>query len=68
MDQRVEAIVRFRHGQSQRRLIDDLLDVSRITMGKLTLHKQPVELRDVLQHAVETARPLIELRTRTAST
>jgi CheY-like chemotaxis protein/two-component sensor histidine kinase len=44
------------------RLIDDLLDVSRITMGKLTLHKEPVELRDVLQHAVETARPLVELR------
>jgi signal transduction histidine kinase len=44
------------------RLIDDLLDVSRITMGKLTLHKEPVELRDILQHAVETARPLVELR------
>jgi signal transduction histidine kinase len=44
------------------RLIDDLLDVSRITMGKLTLHKEPIELRDVIQHAVETARPLIELR------
>jgi signal transduction histidine kinase len=44
------------------RLIDDLLDVSRITMGKLTLHKEPVELRDVVQHAVETARPLIEMR------
>ena len=43
------------------RLIDDLLDVSRITMGKLNLHKEPVELRDVLQHAVETARPIIEL-------
>jgi signal transduction histidine kinase len=44
------------------RLIDDLLDVSRITMGKLTLHKEPVELRDVVQHAVETARPLVEMR------
>jgi signal transduction histidine kinase len=44
------------------RLIDDLLDVSRITMGKLTLHREPVELRDVVQHAVETARPLIEMR------
>jgi signal transduction histidine kinase len=44
------------------RLIDDLLDVSRITMGKLTLHKEPVELRDVVQHAIETARPLMELR------
>ncbi len=47
------------------RLIDDLLDVSRITMGKLTLHKEPVELRDVIQHAVETARPLIEMRRHT---
>jgi signal transduction histidine kinase len=44
------------------RLIDDLLDVSRITMGKLTLHKEPIELCDVIQHAVETARPLIEMR------
>ncbi|HEV7800103.1 MAG TPA: response regulator [Burkholderiales bacterium] len=44
------------------RLIDDLLDVSRITMGKLTLHKEPVELRDVVQHAVETARPQIDAR------
>jgi signal transduction histidine kinase len=47
------------------RLIDDLLDVSRITMGKLTLHKEPVELRDVIQHAIETARPLVELRRHT---
>ena len=44
------------------RLIDDLLDVSRITMGKLTLQKEAVELRDVIQHAVETARPLVEMR------
>jgi CheY-like chemotaxis protein len=44
------------------RLIDDLLDVSRITMGKLTLHKEPVELREVVQHAVETARPVFEMR------
>jgi signal transduction histidine kinase/ActR/RegA family two-component response regulator len=44
------------------RLIDDLLDVSRITRGKLTLQKEPVELREVAQHAVETVRPLIEAR------
>ncbi|MGZ8263383.1 MAG: response regulator, partial [Burkholderiales bacterium] len=44
------------------RLIDDLLDVSRITRGKLTLHKEPVELRDVATHAVETVRPLIQSR------
>ena len=41
------------------RLIDDLLDVSRITRGKLTLHRETVELRDVAPHAVETVRPLI---------
>src|SRR5919202_925242 len=44
------------------RLIDDLLDVSRITRGKLTLHTEPVELREVLEHALETVRPLIEAR------
>jgi signal transduction histidine kinase len=44
------------------RLIEDLLDVSRITRGKLTLQKEPVELREVAQLAVETARPLIESR------
>jgi CheY-like chemotaxis protein/two-component sensor histidine kinase len=42
------------------RLIDDLLDVSRITRGKLTLQKEPVELRDVAQLAIESARPLME--------
>lgn len=44
------------------RLIDDLLDVSRITRGKLTLQKEPVELREVAQLAVETVRPLMEAR------
>jgi len=44
------------------RLIDDLLDVSRITRGKLTLQREPVELRDVAQLAVETVRPLLESR------
>ncbi len=44
------------------RLIDDLLDVSRITRGKLTLHNETVELREVAKHAVETVRPLIQTR------
>ncbi len=42
------------------RLIDDLLDVSRITRGKLALRKERVELAAVVHNAVETARPLIE--------
>lgn len=40
------------------RLIDDLLDISRISRGRIELHLQEVDLRDVLQQAVETTRPL----------
>jgi PAS domain S-box-containing protein len=42
------------------RLVDDLLDVSRITRGKMELRKQRVDLAAVLRSAVETSRPLIE--------
>jgi signal transduction histidine kinase/ActR/RegA family two-component response regulator len=41
-------------------LVDDLLDVSRITQGKITLKKEPVELGRVIQHSVETARALLD--------
>jgi PAS domain S-box-containing protein len=44
------------------RLVDDLLDVSRITQGKITLRKEKVELAGVVARAVETSRPLIEAR------
>ncbi|MEN3355253.1 MAG: hypothetical protein V7640_3411, partial [Betaproteobacteria bacterium] len=44
------------------RLVDDLLDVSRITTGKLVLHKETLELRKVIDNAVEIARPVIESR------
>jgi signal transduction histidine kinase/response regulator RpfG family c-di-GMP phosphodiesterase len=43
-------------------LVDELLDVSRITQGKITLRKETLDLDKVLAHAVETARPLIEAR------
>jgi PAS domain S-box-containing protein len=42
------------------RLIDDLLDVSRITTGKVQLRPETVELRRVLDAALEVSRPLIE--------
>ena len=42
------------------RLIDDLLDVSRITRGKIELRKGSVDLADVIAAAVETSRPLID--------
>jgi PAS domain S-box-containing protein len=43
------------------RLVDDLLDVSRITTGKLELHKQPVELASVIQSSLEASRQAIDL-------
>ena len=46
-------------------LLDDLLDVSRITRGKLELKKEYVSLRSVVDVAVETARPLIESKRHT---
>ena len=39
------------------RLIDDLMDVSRITRGQLTLRKERVDLRSIVESAVETAQP-----------
>ncbi len=44
------------------RLVDDLLDVSRITRGKLELKREPLELHQVVAKALETAGPLIEER------
>jgi signal transduction histidine kinase/CheY-like chemotaxis protein len=43
------------------RLIDDLLDVSRISRGKLELRRERVELAPIVQQAVETCRPMAEL-------
>ena len=42
------------------RLIDDLLDVSRISRNKLDIRKQRVELAAVVESAVESSRPLIQ--------
>lgn len=44
------------------RLIDDLLDVSRITRGMITLQHEDVDLGAVIARAVETTRPLIDAR------
>ncbi len=43
------------------RLIDDLLDASRISSNKLDIHMQRVDLAEVVQSAVESSRPLIQL-------
>jgi PAS domain S-box-containing protein len=49
------------------RIIDDLLDVNRVARGQFTIEKQAVDLRDILQRAVETSRPLIDARGHTLS-
>ncbi len=42
-----------------KRLLDDLLDVSRVSQGKIELRKEPVELGALLLQAVEVSRPMI---------
>lgn len=44
------------------RLVDDLLDLSRISRGAIALQRQPLALTTVLDTAVESSRPLIEGR------
>jgi signal transduction histidine kinase/ActR/RegA family two-component response regulator len=51
-----------RQVQHMSRLVDDLLDVSRFTSGKITLQKEPTDLAAVVARAVEAARPAIEER------
>jgi signal transduction histidine kinase/ActR/RegA family two-component response regulator len=46
-------------------LVDDLLDVSRITRGKIQLKRQTFELREVVDQAVEMSAPLFEQREQT---
>lgn len=41
-------------------LVDDLLEVSRISRGKIKLQKQPLTLRSIVELALETCRPLID--------
>lgn len=42
------------------RLVDDLLDVSRVTRGTIELRREPLEMADVVVRAVELVRPLLE--------
>jgi PAS domain S-box-containing protein len=42
------------------RLVDDLLDIGRISSGKIALHKEPIEVNAAVQRAIEAARPLAD--------
>jgi PAS domain S-box-containing protein len=49
-----------RQVQHMTRLVDDLLDVSRITRGKVELRRRPIDIADVIAKAVEIASPALE--------
>lgn len=42
------------------RIVDDLLDVSRITRGKIALNKIALDLNELIQHLVESVRPSVD--------
>ena len=51
-----------RQTQQLTRLVDDLLDVSRITRGMVTIRREALDVADIVQRSVETSRPMIESR------
>lgn len=52
----------LRNVKAQVRLVDDLLDVSRVASGKLRLNVQPVDLRRVVEDAVDGIRPAADAK------
>jgi signal transduction histidine kinase/CheY-like chemotaxis protein len=51
-----------KHVASLSRMIDDLLDVSRITRGQIELRRQILDVLKVISQAIETVRPLVQER------
>ncbi|HEY9651840.1 MAG TPA: ATP-binding protein, partial [Coleofasciculaceae cyanobacterium] len=51
-----------RNALSQKKLIEDILDVSRIIRGKLHLHIAPVHLIPIINAAIESVRPTAEIK------
>jgi CheY-like chemotaxis protein len=50
------------------RLLDDLLDIARVTRGQLELKREPASLQSIVMDAIDTARPLIEAKGHTLNT
>ncbi len=61
---RVHAVMK-RQVQTMTRLVDDLLDVSRVTEGKITLRREPVELGGLLEEAGDDLQPLASSQRKT---
>ncbi|AEG93241.1 PAS domain-containing hybrid sensor histidine kinase/response regulator [Ramlibacter tataouinensis] len=56
------AVIIERQVRHMTELVDDLLDVSRVTRGLVELERRPVEVKGVLGNAIEQVRPLIDAR------
>lgn len=54
------ALVVQRQTRAMKVLLDELLDVSRLTLGRLVLSRRPVSIASVLQSGLETTRPLLQ--------
>ena len=61
LQQRARSIIERQVGQLVH-LVDDLLEVSRISTGRIHLHRELLDLRAIVERGVETVRPLIEQR------
>ena len=51
-----------RQGRAMTRLVNEMLDLTRITSGSIELHRQAVTLKAVIQSAIEVCRPIIDER------
>ncbi|HKU37715.1 MAG TPA: response regulator [Polyangiales bacterium] len=51
-----------RQSQHLSRLVDDLLDISRISSGKIELRKAPVAVQEIVELAINTSRPIVDER------
>jgi PAS domain S-box-containing protein len=61
-DQQMAERVIEQHAGHMSRLLEDLVDISRITYGTISLNKTKIELRSVVETAIETARRLLDSR------
>ena len=57
-----ERAIIARQSKHLAKLVDDLLDIARVTTGKISLNKRPVDFDDIAEHCVETMRPRAEAR------
>ena len=63
MDKTITVVI-DRQVQHLVRLVDDLLDVSRVLRGKVELRREPLDIADAIAMAVETSRPIIDAQRR----